>query len=96
MNPVMYALCGSYRLRAALAWLGHQRGAECLPLLLLGAVVGTGHHAPALMVAWAVPVTALIWAVRLLGTRLHRELDWAGVPCRWCEIDAHEAEEATR
>ncbi|MFF4821336.1 hypothetical protein ACFY2K_42915 [Kitasatospora sp. NPDC001309] len=76
------------RARAACTWVLHQYAVELIPLALVGAVVSTGHQLPGWLTVTAFPLFLLLVAANVVGRRIHRKLDWAGVPCRWCDLRA--------
>ncbi|MFD7645741.1 hypothetical protein ACFV4P_34435 [Kitasatospora sp. NPDC059795] len=77
----------SWRVRSALAWVWHHAVVVLLPATLLGAMVMTGQQVPEWLRITAITSTSILSVAWVLGLVLHRELDAAGVPCRWCEAE---------
>jgi hypothetical protein len=80
-------LVGSDRLRSALAWSAHRSGWWLAPLAALGIRAALGWHMPTWAGPAALATSVLLLAANWAGGRLHDELDDAGLPCRWCDVD---------
>jgi hypothetical protein len=78
---------GSYRVRSSLELLAHWSAVSVTPVAALGLRDVLGWSNP----DWARPaagsLTLALIAASLVGRRLHRELDDAGLFCRWCVIE---------
>ncbi|MGW4802932.1 hypothetical protein [Kitasatospora sp. NPDC004272] len=77
----------SWRLRSALTWLRHNSIAALLPILAVGTLDVTDLGVPEWLRVSAGPLTVVLVVAGLAGQLLHRELDQAGVPCRWCDVE---------
>ena len=86
----LFLLIGSSRVRATFLWLAHWPTFAFTPLCGLGLRSVLGWPIP----GWAPPavgwITTVLIVATLAGGRLHKELDVAGVPCRWCHVDPTE------
>jgi len=87
----LFLLIGSWRVRAVLLWLAHWPSLAITPLAGLGLRVVMGWSVPDWTPTACGWVTVALVVATLAGTRLHRELDDPGIPCRWCDFDAEEA-----
>lgn len=83
-------LISSWRVRGFLYLLSHRFEWTLVPLAGVGARAVCGWSTP----AWGLTVTAVVSVLLIVsglaGARLHRELDTAGLPCRWCDVDVEE------
>jgi hypothetical protein len=86
-------LIGSWRLRTAMTWLCHRPTMQIVPLAALGVRTGLGWGTPYWSTVAVWPVTTLLLIATYLGSRIHAELDDAGLPCRWCDAGYELADE---
>ena len=80
-------LIRSDHLRSALVWFAHRSGWWLTPLAAIGLRTAMGWEVPTWAGPAALAATVLLYVANRIGDRLHSELDNAGLPCRWCDVD---------
>jgi hypothetical protein len=89
-DMTLYRRITSWRVQSALTALDHYRALPFAPFTALGLALVLGLPVPALAASAAAWLALVLGAALPIGSRLHDELDSAGVPCRWCHIDTEE------
>ncbi|NYV74393.1 hypothetical protein [Streptomyces sp. UH6] len=83
-----HLLISSPLLRSVLLWLAHHPYAALSAVTVLGALHMVGWTPAGWAVNAAGVLTLALAVAGFMASRLHTELDDAGITCRWCDVVA--------